>query len=81
MARSSPPRFRFTSSHSGLYLQGRGWSAQFDRGRFATDDLPTALGIARRAEQHPEYGISLVRGSDKPADQPPPAPAEGGEGS
>lgn len=75
MARTAP-RFRFRSEHPGLTLLGLGWSAQFDGGRFATDDARTARGIARRADEHPEYGITLVRGSEKPEDPPSDAPAE-----
>lgn len=68
------PRFRFRSTHAGLTLLGRGWSAQFRGGRFATDDVRTARGVAKRAAEHPEYEITLVRGSDKPAEGDAPAP-------
>lgn len=78
------PRFRFRSAHAGLTLIGRGWRAQFAGGRFATDDIATAQGVAKRAVQNPGYEIDLVRGSDKPAESEAPAavaststPAEG----
>lgn len=81
MPRPPTPRFRFRSEHAGLTLDGLGWHAQFRDGRFATDDERTAIGIVARAEQHPEYGISVVRGSEKPdpATPPTPAEAEGGQ--
>jgi hypothetical protein len=74
------PRFRFRSEHAGLTIDGLGWHAQFRDGRFETDNEHTAIGVLTRARQHPEYGIAIVRGSDKPepAEAPaPPAPAEG----
>lgn len=80
MARQPLPRFRFKASHAGLTLDGLGWHAQFRDGRFGTDDKRTAIGVMTRGEQHPEYGIELVRGAEKPDPTTPPPPAETEDG-
>lgn len=73
-AAADRPRFRFRSEHPGLTLMGLGWLAQFEDGRFETDDRRVAEGIAMEAMRDPGLKIGYVRGSEKPA-EPTVAPA------